>query len=201
MAEGNATNTEPQDSWQFKPDTDTAAAPSTNVRPDPQTVIPAATSIPPDGGDSITWTASEFIAHQKTPLWYVTLLGASLVLAAVIYLLTKDVVSSGVVVVGAIALAVYGARQPRQLEYRLDKRGLSVGNRNYTYSEFRSFSVVPEGAFNSIVLIPLKRFALLTTIYYSPEDEDKIIAMLTERLPLEPRKKDAIDRLMWRIRF
>jgi hypothetical protein len=200
MAEDEA-NTEPQGSWQFKPDSDTATMPSTNVKPDLQTIIPAATSIPPDGGDSISWTASEFIAHQKSTGWYMALLGAALVLAAIIYFATKDVVSSGVVIVGAIMLAVYGSRQPRQVEYRLDMRGLSVGNKHHTYNEFRSFSVIPEGAFNSIVLMPLKRFSLLTTIYYSPEDEEKIVAMLADRLPLEPRKKDAIDRLMWRIRF
>ena len=103
--------------------------------------------------------------------------------------------------VGAIMLAVYGARQPRQLEYRLDAGGLSIGTRHFAYNEFRSFSVIQEGAFDSIVLMPLKRFSLAATIYFSPEDEEKIVSMLAQRLPLEPRKKDAIDRLMWRIRF
>lgn len=201
MAEGDTGNVEPQGSWQFKPDNDTATMPSTNVRPDLQMVVPAATSIPPDGGDSITWTAGEFIAHQKSLVWYVALLGAAVVVAGIIYLITKDVISSGVIIVGAIVLAVYGAREPRQLEYRLDRRGLSIGDRQHAYNEFRSFAVVPEGAFNSIVLMPLKRFSLLTTIYYSPEDEEKIVAILAARLPLEQRKKDVIDRLMWRIRF
>lgn len=200
MAEGDAPHTAPEGSWQFKADDDQAV--STAVRDDLVEVLPRATAIPPTGPEgSITWTASEFIAHQKTPLWYLSLGVAAAVLAVIVWLLTKDVVSPAVIIIGALLLAIYGARQPRQIQYRLDQKGIHVGSRQYAYQEFRSFSIIPEGAFNSIVLTPLKRFSLLLTIYYAPEDEQKIVALLSERLPMEPRRKDAIDRLMWRIRF
>lgn len=157
------------------------------------------TYIFPDG--SIRWTASEFIAHHKSPGWYLALTGAAIVLAALVWLVTKDTISAAVVIVGALLLAVYGARQPRQLEYQLGQQGLAIGQKQYGYHEFRSFAIVPEGAFNSIVFAPLKRFSPLISIYYAPEDEEKIVALLADRLPMEARKKDMIDRLMWRIRF
>jgi hypothetical protein len=49
--------------------------------------------------------------------------------------------------------------------------------------------------------MPLKRFATLTTVYYAPEDEDKIVNLLSKHLPLEEHKLDAVDHLMQRIRF
>jgi hypothetical protein len=195
-----------QDSWQFSAEATETSPQVITSQTEPATpapeVMPAATAIPPAGPDgSISWTASEFIAHSKSASWYVLLMGVAAVAAAIVWLLTKDTVSAAVVVVGAALLAVYGARQPRQLEYRLDQQALSIGTRTYNYHQFRSFSIVPEGAFNSIVFMPLKRFAPLITIYYAPEDEDKIVSLLADRLPMEERKKDAIDRLMWRIRF
>ena len=194
-----ANNESSDGEWQFSPNDQ---AVSTVPMPESPEIMPAATAIPPSGADgSISWTASEFIAHQKSSGWYLVLMGSALVIAALVWLLTKDKVSAAVVIVGALLLAVYGARQPRQLDYRLDQQGLTVGARHYTYHLFRSFSIMPEGAFNSIVFMPLKRFSPLTTIYYSPEDEEKIVSMLAERLPMEPRKKDMVDRLMWRIRF
>jgi hypothetical protein len=51
------------------------------------------------------------------------------------------------------------------------------------------------------VFTPLQRFSPLTTIYYDPNDEERIVDLLANRLPMEERKRDAIDRLMWRIRF
>lgn len=171
--------------------------------------MPEAPSPPPaqdiqateDDGQGITWTASEFIAHHKSAGWYVGLMVGTVALAAVIFLLTKDKVSTGVAIIAGLMLGIYAAHQPRQLEYRVDGHGVSIGQSQHPYDEFRSFSVVPEGAFSSIVFMPLKRFALPTTLYYAPADEDRIVSILADQLPLENHQPDAVDRLMRRIRF
>ena len=155
----------------------------------------------PSPDDNITWTASEFIAHHKSVVWFLTLGAAAVVTAATVWVLTKDVVSTLVIVVGAAALGFYGARQPRPVAYELDFQGITIGGRHHAISEFRSFAILPEGAFSSIVFMPLKRFAPLTTIYYAPEDEATIIDMLSNVLPMEERNHDMVDRLMHRIRF
>ena len=151
--------------------------------------------------DAISWTASEFVAHEKTTGWYLALAGIAVALAALIFLIARDIISIIVVLVAATAFGVLGGRKPQQKHYSLNASGLTIGQRHYGYHEFRSFSVVPEGAFSSIVFMPLKRFAPLTTIYYAPEDEDKIIDTISVNLPFEERKSDPIDNLMTRIRF
>jgi hypothetical protein len=150
---------------------------------------------------SIEWTASEFIAHSKSANWYFALAGVALLVAASIYLITKDFISVAVVLVGALLLGVYGAREPRQLQYRLDGQGLSIGNKYYSYHDFRSFALIPEGVFTSITLMPLKRFSPPLSIYYAPGDEEKIMAILGRELPLEPQRRDVIESFMRKIRF
>jgi hypothetical protein len=150
---------------------------------------------------AINWTASEFIAHQKSAGWYAKLATATLVLAAAVWYITKDKVTPIVIVVCAFTLGFYASRQPRQLQYRLDDHGITIGEKFSSFNDFRSFSVVREGAFDSLVLMPLKRFAQLTTIYYAPELADQIIAFLADRLPMEERRADLLDRLMTHIHF
>jgi hypothetical protein len=150
---------------------------------------------------SVSWTASEFIVHVKSAVWYLKLALAALVLAVIIVLITRDVISGVVIIFGAIFLGIYAARQPRQLQYVIDNRGLTIGDKLYSYDEFKSFSIVTEGAFSSLVFMPLKRFAVVTTAYYAPEDESKILAVLSARLPYEEPRRDAVDNLMRRIRF
>ena len=157
--------------------------------------------VEPADPNAITWSASEFIAHEKSSGWYAALMLAAVAFAALVYLVSRDIVSVIVILVAALLLAVYGSRKPRQIEYRVDSKGLGVGNKRFNYGEFRSFSVMPEGAFSSIVLMPLRRFAAPTSIYYPPEDEDKIVNLLSGHLPAEERRHDAIDRLMHRIRY
>lgn len=151
--------------------------------------------------DVITWTASEFIAHEKSAGWYGSLFGCALLAAAIVYLLIRDIISAIVVLVGAGFLAVYAGRQPRQLQYQVDQAGFTIGGKRFSYDEFRSFSIAPEGAFSSIVLMPLKRFATTATLYFAPADEDRIMAVLSAHLPFEEHRADIIDNFMRRIRF
>jgi hypothetical protein len=166
--------------------------------PDPSTEVPDSAV---DDSQSITWTASEFVAHQKTASWYLILIISAIAITILVFLITKDKISATVVIVAAILMGVYGSHQPRQLEYKISPRGLSIGGKYHTYEEFRSFSVLQEGAFSSINFMPLKRFAIPLTIYYAPEQEEEIISLLSGSLPFEEHRSDAVDTLMRRIRF
>lgn len=163
---------------------------------------PVSTAIPPSGSEgSITWTASEFISHHKSPLWYFALMLAAVILALIIWLLTKDKITAGVFVVAGLVLSIFASKKPRELEYQVDKDGLRIADKHYPFEKFRSFAVVHQGAFSSLVFLPLRRFSMITTAYYDPQDEAKIMAIVSSYLPLEERRRDLIDDFMWRIRF
>lgn len=176
-------------------------APAPAPRQPQASETPSAPAAPVASGAGISWTASEFVSHEKSAGWYGVLLLVTAIVAALIYLVTKDTISTGVVIIAALAFAVLAGRKPRQLQYQLDDASVSIGQKQLGYNTFKSFSVVPEGAFSSIVFWPLKRFAPLTTIYFAPDDEQKIIDLLSKHLPLEEHKLDAVDRTMRRIRF
>lgn len=150
---------------------------------------------------SVTWTASEYISHQKTRGWYGALAGGAIVVSVVLYFLTKDFITAGFVIFGAVLLGYYASRQPNEQHYKLSSSGVDIGDKHYPYDEFRSFSILEEGAFMSVVFMPLKRFSPLRAIYFSADQSDQIVEILTPRLPFEERSHDAIDRLMDRIRF
>lgn len=151
--------------------------------------------------DNVTWTASEFISHEKDAGWYAKLALASVLLTILIFILTKDKVTAGIILFVSVVLGFYANREPRQLPYRVDGQGVQIGERRYGYEQFRSFSVMPEGAFSCIVLMPLKRFAPIISLYYAPEDEERITTLLAKTLPFEERTHDPVDKFMQRIRF
>lgn len=172
--------------WQFQPE---ATAP----QPD------QATHAANVGG--VQWTASEFLAHQKNGNWYLILILGAFGVSVVVYFLTRDIISSISLLIFAILLAVVAARKPRTLTYHLGDHGLQVEQKFYPYQDFKSFSVINEGAINSIMLLPLKRFATGVTMYYAPDDEQKILDVLSSELPYEERHQDPVDKFMQRIRF
>ena len=151
--------------------------------------------------DSISWTASEFIAHHKSMSWYTNLAFVVIVASAVAFLLTRDKITVITIIVAGIALGVYANRQPRELTYQFDVEGFTIGQRRFAYASFRSFSIDDDAAFASIILLPLRRFSPAITLYYAPENEEQIADLIARHLPYEEYRHDPIDKLMKRIRF
>ena len=150
---------------------------------------------------TLTWTASEFIDHEKGAGWYALLTLAGIALAGVVYFLTKDILSTAVVLFAALAFGVFAARKPQVQNYSLTSRGLQVGARMYSFQNYKNFSIVPEGAVISIVFMPLRRFMAPLTVYVMPDMEDQVIDFLGGVLPFEQYRTDAVDGLLRRIHF
>lgn len=155
----------------------------------------------PTNSEELSWTAAEFIAHEKSAGWYGLLTLGTVIAATVVYLLTKDKLSTGTVVLAALALGAFAARKPKSQQYSVRPDGIQVGQKLYDFQDFKTFSVAEEGAVASVVFMPLKRFMPSLTIYLVPELEDQVVDFLSAYLPFEQHKTDAVDSLLRRIRF
>ena len=149
----------------------------------------------------VTWAASEYIEHERNARWYILLAIITAGLAAAIYFLTKDIFATTIIAIVGIIVGVFAGRKPRQMKYELSSSGLRIGEKSYPYSLFRTFSIIKDGAINSINLTPIKRFMPPISAYFAQKDEERITKMLGNYLPYEERKLDSIDRLSRRLRF
>ncbi len=184
---------------------------SWDYKPDGKQVL-AASDLPAHGrktagstGSSkdaaISWTASEYIDHARGASWYLALVAGTIVLAGAVYLVTKDYFATAVIALMGIIVGVFSTHKPKQITYELSSSGLKAGQKVYPMSLFKSFALIREGAFSSVNLIPIKRFMPPLSIYFDPSDEQKIVSLLGNHLPLEERGLDAIEQLSRRLRF
>lgn len=151
--------------------------------------------------EDLSWTASEYVAHEKSATWYVKYGLIAVVLAAVIYFVSRDFISLAFVAVAAVAFGIFASRKPKVQTYHLGSTGIHIAERLYSFADFKSFALVKDGALHSIVLLPIKRFAPSLTVYFDPADEQAIASAMSSYLPQEQRKQDAVDSFMRRIRF
>ena len=160
-----------------------------------------APAVPEQNMQSVSWTASEYIAHNKGTAWFVALGLGLFAASAVIYLFTRDIFTALAIAVAGITFGVFAARAPRTLEYAIDDEGIHIGQKLYPYNVFKSFDVTEEGSLPAIQLMPLKRFMPPLTVFYDVAQEDVVIGALTTYLPHQEHQPDAVDRLARRIRF
>ena len=150
---------------------------------------------------SVSWSAVEFIEHGKGANWYLLLLLATAVFAGLIFLLTRDKITTGIIIFCALVFGVYAARKPRTLNYVVDEHGFMIGEKFYAYASFRSYSLIDEGQMYSLLLLPLRRFMPMITVYYEKKDENKIIDVISRHLPLDNRGHDTMEQFLRRIKF
>lgn len=149
----------------------------------------------------VSWTASEYIAHQKGAGWFILVFLVIAGLAAIIFLLTRDVVSTAVISIIGIAFTTFAGRPPQTLQYSIDGTGLHIGLKSYPYDRFRSFAIIEDESVPTVMLIPLRRFDLPINIHFEEADAEKILTLLGNYLPAEEDAAPLVDRLMSKIRF
>lgn len=183
-----------------QPQAYTAPVPVAPAAPQPlqQTTTPEPVTVSENG---VQWTASEYVAHHKGAGWFLLLTLVVVGVAAGIYFWTKDVISVVAIVGMATLFGYYAGRKPAVQSYSISDQGVAIGDKVYSFSELKSFSIVREGAFSNIVFLPMKRFMPFIPMYYAPEQEEAIVDVLSRYLPFEERKQDSIDRFMSKIRF
>ncbi|MCA9347154.1 hypothetical protein KC930_01065 [Candidatus Saccharibacteria bacterium] len=151
--------------------------------------------------DEVSWTASEFVHHQKSTLWYVGIIFAVAATCGLSYFLTGDWITVASIAVLGILLAMGGWKKPRTLNYSVSDQGIFIGDKAFGFDDFQAFSVHAEGAFQNFELVPQKRWSPASNLYLSQEDSEKVFEIISRYLPFEERKKDPIDSFLNKIHF
>jgi hypothetical protein len=172
-----------------------------NVPPAPLASVGQQDNQPQQSNLLIQWQASEFASNEKTGGWYFKLALIAVLLAGIIYAITRDVISSVVICLLGLTVGAYGALKPKIINYALYEEGIQVGEKQFDYQEFKSFAVLDDGSVPNVMLLPHKRFMIPVSMYFDPKEGDKIVETLGEFLPYEHKEPDFIDRLSTHIRF
>jgi hypothetical protein len=156
----------------------------------------------PTTEEPVRWSANEYIDNKKGGLWFI---GFAIIVIALIVgdiLLFKEYTFSILVIVMAAALIILSRRPAKIIDYTLSgDQGLYIGERLYHFSEFKAFGVISEDGHHSIMLIPIKRFAIALSVYFPEELGEKIVDIFGARLPMHDLKLDAIDVIVRKLRL
>ncbi|MEK7173744.1 MAG: hypothetical protein AAB710_01525 [Patescibacteria group bacterium] len=108
-----------------------------NLQNNAGTTLPesAATASLPD---EISWQAPEYRHVKKSSDWYwsVGILTAGLFAVSLIF---NNILFGIFVLLGGFTIALYGARPPQTISFKLASSGIHIANRVYSYQSLKSF--------------------------------------------------------------
>ena len=99
-------------------------------------------------------------------------------------------------ILSVIAIFISTFRPPRTIQYTLNSKGLTEGNKLHKFEDFKAFGILKENEHFSAVLIPKKRLGISVKVYFPGANGEAIVDALGYRLPMEEVKLDLLDRLV-----
>lgn len=155
-----------------------------------------------NGSSIIKWSAKDEV-NSKTVKWQLLFLVIGIIISAITYLWTKDVIPTIAVALIVIIYIVSAGQKAKEITYELASEGILINDSLYKYSLFKSFSVIQDSmsGLKNIALNPLKRFTVPKTIFLDIKKEEDIINFLAQFLSYEERQQDVADKLASRLRF
>ncbi len=145
---------------------------------------------------AISWSAAEYIEHERSKRWYLLLVAGAAALALISVFFLKDWMFAALIVVMLIVVVMFAKRPPREINYTLTQEGLLIGQKFFAMDSFRSFGLVKEGAIWNVRLISNKRFVPPVTAYLPDDVGEQVVDVLGALLPLEDIEPDMVDRLV-----
>lgn len=148
----------------------------------------------------IGWSSAEKIT-SKNFTWYLSLIVITLIFGVAIYLLTKDIISSAVIVLCGVILFIYSFKKPTPIDYQLRDSSIFISNKEFKIGSFKSFSIIRHGSDTAIALVPMKRFYPYLYINLTSTVSADVIERLSSLIPIEKPKSDLLEAFMRFIKF
>jgi hypothetical protein len=155
-----------------------------------------------DSQNIVHWSADEYINQEHSLLWFVAFVAVVLGLIAMDIFMMKSYTFSVLVVIMAITVIILIRRPSQTVNYTLSAdHGLYIGEKLYNFDEFKSFGIIRDSGRNSIMLIPVKRFAAGVSVYFPDDVGERIVDIIGARLPMVSQKLDIVDVIVRKLRL
>ncbi len=153
-----------------------------------------------ENNPEISWSSLEHVS-EKSIKWYLILIFVTIIISGLVYLVTKDLISTIVFVLCGFLIFVYSLKKPRNIEYKIKNNSLMIQNKTYFLSNFRAFSIFKNKNTESLVLVPLKRFVPRIYINLNQDISAKVIDKVNQIIPAEKYTQDLSDKIIDLIRL
>lgn len=144
----------------------------------------------------LEWEALEYEHFEKTADWYWGLgLIALAAIAGAIYF--ENLLFATVILLGAFALALYGARAPKMEQFSVTDRGIHIGKTLYPYQTLDSFWVIDTPEEHPVLILKSRKiFMPLMVLPITHVNPTEIRERLLPALREEEHHSPFIDKLM-----
>lgn len=136
--------------------------------------------------ETISWSAPEHIHKERTIDWYWTV-GLITIVAVGVAIWTKNYVFAIFILVSGASLGLVSIRHPKEINFTIENKGLTIGRDFYDWSRIKGFDV-KKNQHGKIILVEINKYFLPVYTIHIPEElageiKDSL-SLIIPRIPL-----------------
>ena len=141
----------------------------------------------------------EYIPKSNNWFWSVGIITLGIMFASA---LLGNVLFAILVLIGGLAVIIYGARKPKKVSFSFDSRGLQIDKRLFPYENLRSFWIHYDPPYKKLLTIEPKKIFMPTLIIpLGDTDPNAVREYLLKFLKEERREESFIQTISHLIGF
>lgn len=149
----------------------------------------------------ITWKAHEHSHTDKGTDWFWAL-GIIAVSVALVSILFQNFLFAILILVGSFTMALLARKEPRELTFGLNQRGIIIDDSLYPYKMLKSFYVQDRYGDEPVLIVDARRFMtphLVASLHAT--NPEQIHTYLSEFLPEEELEEPLSQRILEKFGF
>jgi hypothetical protein len=149
----------------------------------------------------IEWAAQEYRHTVKRPDWFWAL-GIISLAFAVGSLILGNILFAFFILLGAFTVAMYAAREPQTVQFRISPEGIRIKNTLYPFAHLKAFSIYADlHGDHHLALKSEKALMPYITLPLGETEQDMIRSVLADYLTEESYNEPLIERFASRLGF
>ncbi len=151
--------------------------------------------------ETIEWEAPEFEYREKTADWF-WIVGIATITLIILAFFFKNMLWGILATVGGFSISLYGAKKPATVKFKIDPKGIRVGDRMFEYENLESFWINYDPPQKKELIVKSKKtFMPYTKIMLRSEDPEKIRGYLLQFLDEEKIEESLTQTIMEIMKF
>ncbi len=147
----------------------------------------------------IKWTAPEYIKHEKGKVWYAVAIGITLI-TAILGVYYQAWTFSLAIITFAIVYYIVNLEHPENIDIKVSKIGVKVGNKKYSFGEIQSFWILYDPPYLNTLNIKIKdKFLTDIAIQLNDQNPAEVREYLIRKIPELEGKSEHFSDVLLRI--
>lgn len=147
------------------------------------------------------WLAEEYEYFEKSSNWFWMIIIMSVALSAISFIL--DNLLFGILIfLSGVALALYGIKKPRIVEFSITSQGIKIENKLFVYSNLDSFWLHYSPPFYKLLSLKSKKtFMPHISIPLGDADPNVVREILIKFMKEKQEEEPFLENIMKKLRF